>query len=362
MRKTAAGYLIIIAIIVLLAAACSGNNGEEETKAEPEQNNEDYDEENEGNNEPEDEPVEEEASYANAYPLTGKGTDEDVDHRAFGVMVENSSAARPQSGVYMADVVYEVLSEGRITRLLAFYHSQEPERIGPIRSARDYYIFLNNGYDAMYASAGGSPGALDLVEQGAVAHISALNYDGQFFSRWSERSAPHNVYTSYADLVDAAEHIGFDTDGREPPELPFVEPEAEEDFGDDALRVEVSYSSSANDVLYEFDEAAGGYIRSVGGERVDDLETDEPVAPRNVFVVEAVHEVIDDQGRRNINIESGGPAVLIQDGRAMEVQWENSDGVILPVDENGGTVNFLPGQTWINVVENIDDVSYESTS
>ncbi|WP_416148767.1 DUF3048 domain-containing protein [Salipaludibacillus sp. HK11] len=355
MGRSKITLFIFIVFLLFIFAACSGDNEVVEEEVD-----EESDQVEEENNEPEVEPEPDpEPEFAGVYPLTGDETDNVVDHRAFGIMIENSSSARPQSGLYQADVVYEVLSEGRITRLLAFYHSQQPERIGPVRSARDYYIFLNNGYDAMYASAGGSPGAFDLVDRGQVPYINALTYDGQFFSRSSERSAPHNMYTTYEDLQEAAEHIAFDLEGRKPPELPFTE-EADASLSErESLAVHVDYGSSINNVTFEYDEDLDGYIRSVGGERVDDMETGNPVAPRNLFIVGATHRVVDDQGRRDIDIESGGNAYLIQDGYVIEAEWQNVDGVILPFKE-GEPLHFLPGQTWINFVESIDsDVSFQ---
>lgn len=342
--------MILLSLLVVFVA-CSGNEEavvEEESidEQEPEK------EESELELEPESEP-----EIGVTFPLTGVETNENVDHRAFGVMIENSSSARPQTGLYQADVVYEVLSEGRITRQLALYHSQRPENIGPVRSARDYYIFLNNGYDAIYASAGGSPGAFALVQSGQVPYISGLDYDGRFFSRYSGRSAPHNMYTKYKDLQAAAEHIEFDLEGHAPPKLPFAE-EVDDSLSEkEAFALEINYGSSINNVQFDYDQDTGGYIRSVGGERVDDYETGEPVAPRNLFIVAASHQVIDDQGRRNIDIESGGNAYLIHDGSVIEAEWENVDGVILPF-KDGEALDFLPGQTWINLVESIDDVLF----
>lgn len=301
----------------------------------------------------------EESNGTNMFPLTGINTSGNVDHRAIGIMIENSKSARPQSGLYQADVVYEVLSEGQITRLLSLFHSQQPERIGPVRSARNYYVHLNNGYDAIYASAGGSPGALELIAQQGYPHINALKYEGSFFTRWSERSAPHNMYTSYSQLVDASSHVGLSMSDREPPELPFSDETSHDEASEEAIEVLIDYNSTSNNVLFEYDEEIKRYIRSVGGQRVDDLETGEPVAPKNVFVMAASHQVVDDQGRRNINIESGGAAYLIQNGQATEAEWKNVEGVILPF-KDGEPLSFLPGQTWINIVEDIGDVSYHS--
>ncbi|WP_078577793.1 DUF3048 domain-containing protein [Salipaludibacillus agaradhaerens] len=346
MKTQTIGCLIMLA---LLTVGCSSNNSEGNSEVNRTSEN----------NGSEQAAHAEESNANNVFPLTGIKTSEDVDQRAIGIMIENSQSARPQSGLYQADVVYEVLSEGHITRLLSLFHSQQPERIGPVRSARNYYVHLNNGYDAIYASAGGSPGALELIAQQGYPHINALNYDGSFFTRWSERSAPHNMYTSYSQLVDAAADVGLTMTDREPPELPFSDETSHAEASEDALEVLIDYNSTSNNVLFDYDEQTKRYIRSVGGQRVDDLDTGEPVAPKNIFVVAASHQVIDDQGRRHINIESGGAAYLIQNGQAIEAEWKNVDGVILPF-KDGEPLNFLPGQTWINFVEDIGDVSYHS--
>ncbi|MBU9721261.1 MULTISPECIES: DUF3048 domain-containing protein [Bacillaceae] len=290
------------------------------------------------------------------FPLTGEVVPEALasDYRAFGVMIENSLSARPQSGLYQADIVYEVLSEGTITRFLAIFHSQQPERIGPIRSARSYYVHLNKGYDAIYVNAGGSPGGLNLAQSSYVDDISGLAYDGRFFTRSRDRSAPHNMYTTYDDLVSAANQIGYEMD-RKPPEL-YIEQEAR--AGDKvASTVEINYGSSSNNVRYNYDEDTRKYSRFVGGQPSLDLDTNEPVMPKNIFIIEANHRVIPkgedhiDAGsnRREINIESGGKGYLVQEGSVTEVEWKNEDGLILPYKDDE-LLPFLRGQTWINIV------------
>ncbi|ADU28710.1 DUF3048 domain-containing protein [Evansella cellulosilytica] len=299
--------------------------------------------------EPEEEPLP-------PFPLTGLGSEEgEFEYRAFGVMIENSMSARPQSGLYQADVVYEVLSEGSITRLLAIYHSQQPERIGPVRSARSYYVHLNKGFDAIYASAGGSPGGLQLAESDYVDNISGLVYDGRFFSRSTDRVAPHNMYTTYDDLKAATDHLGYEWE-RQPPSLYFVD-ELEENAGEKVDYFEVKYGSTNNDVQYEYDEQLKKYVRYNGGQPTEDLETGEAVAPKNVFIVEMSHRVIPKEenhidagsNRREIDVESGGRAYLMQEGTLQEVEWKNVDGIILPFKDDQ-QVPFLPGQTWVNIV------------
>ncbi|WP_147803151.1 DUF3048 domain-containing protein [Alkalicoccus halolimnae] len=303
-------------------------------------------------------PVEENNSNAEAEeeiftaPLTGlEAEEEELNHRAVGVMIENSISARPQTSLHEADIVYEVLSEGNITRLLAVFHSEKPEEIGPVRSARPYYINLNNGYGAVYAAAGGSPDAYDMIENGEVDYVSGLEYEGVHFYRSDERQAPHNMYTSFDRLAEAAEELGYEWENIPPEDLSFSEEEAE---GLEADTVNISYGSSSNNVQYNYEEDLQGYVRSVGGEQINDLQTNEPVSPRNLLVVEAEHQVTDDSGRRFIDIEAGGGAYLLQDGSARELSWENQEGRLVPV-ENGEIVPFQPGKTWINIVEDMEE-------
>ena len=87
------------------------------------------------------------------------GVQREVEGRAVAVMVNNHPAARPQSGLNKADIVYELLAEGDVTRFLAIFQSEQPDNMGPVRSARDYYIELAKGFDSLYIAHGNSPDA-----------------------------------------------------------------------------------------------------------------------------------------------------------------------------------------------------------
>lgn len=337
MKRLTLGFVFLL--LIILVVACN----KEEKAVVPEEPVEVEVEEPE--------PKEKEEVFLNSYPLTGIGTNEEVTYRAFGVMIENTRSARPQSGIHQADLVYEVLSEATITRLLAFFHSEKPDIIGPVRSARDYYINLNNGYNGIYVSAGGSPQAFAMFQRGQVDYISGLDYDGRFFYRSKERRAPHNMYTSYENLTKAAEHAKRSLTVQVP-SLPFLD-EDTVISGDTAVEININYGSSANNVVYQYDKEQKNYSRIVGGEQSLDLETKTPVLIDNIFVVEMSHRVIDDVGRRAIDITSGGEGLLIQNGVYQVVQWQNVDGQILPV-KNGEPLGFLKGKTWINVVPKLD--------
>ncbi len=114
-------------------------------------------------------------------PLTGLPVDHGINHRVIAVMVNNHSKARPQSGLNQADMVYEILAEGMITRFLAVYHSQEPEIVGPIRSIRPYYLDIMKGLDALIVHAGASDEADAMLKKGSLPDVDGLVGRGNIF-------------------------------------------------------------------------------------------------------------------------------------------------------------------------------------
>lgn len=294
--------------------------------------------------------VKEEPMFDHVFPLTGIKTNEEIDSRPFAVMVNNHPQARPQSGLHMADVVYEVLAEGDVTRFLAVFHSEKPSIIGPVRSARDYYIELSKGFDALYVAHGWSPEAQEILNSGRVDNINGMVYDGTLFWRADHNVAPHNSYISFENIVKGANKQGY-TMKDEVSSFSFLkENELDNIEGTTAEHVRVSYSS--RDVfaaVYDYNIEQGKYERYSGGVQTVDRETNTPVLLDNVLIVEMNHRLIDDYGRREIDITTGGKGFLLQKGKAQEIEWKNVDGRIVPF-MNGEEVYFVPGKTWINII------------
>jgi hypothetical protein len=287
-------------------------------------------------------------------PLTGLETDQSIDNRVVAVMINNHPKARPQSGLHKADLVYEVLAEGDVTRFLALYQSEKPDKVGPIRSARDYYIELSNGYHALYICHGWSPEAKDMLESGEADYLNGLFHDGTLFQRASFRKAPHNSYITFENIEKGAKEQGYSLEDEIEP-LPFFTADLQ---GAAAMQVKISYSEhSYAQVEYKFDKDKQKYARYSGGEQTIDYDTQEPVLIDNLFVVEMTHTVVDQAGRRDIDLTSGGKGYLFQKGIMREVEWKNVGGRILPY-ENGIPVGFVPGKTWINVVPKLTIVNY----
>jgi Protein of unknown function (DUF3048) N-terminal domain/Protein of unknown function (DUF3048) C-terminal domain len=283
------------------------------------------------------------------YPLTGIGSEDEIEGRAVAIMINNHPKARPQSGLTQADIVYELLAEGELTRFLAIFQSEKPNNIGPIRSAREYYIELAKGYDSLYIAHGYSPDAEKMLKRGYIDHINGIQYDGTLFKRVDFRKAPHNSYISFDDILKGAEKNDYEMD-RAPNSLVFLTyEELDAMAGEQATHIDISYFDSTSDSKLEYDEELMKYKRYSKGEPTVDFDTDDPVLIDNLFIVETRHKVIDNDGRREIDLTSGGKGYLFQRGKVLEVEWKNVEGKILPY-LNDDVAGLVPGKTWINVI------------
>jgi Protein of unknown function (DUF3048) N-terminal domain/Protein of unknown function (DUF3048) C-terminal domain len=283
------------------------------------------------------------------YPLTGIGSEEKVEGRAVAVMVNNHPKARPQSGLGQADIVYELLAEGDVTRYLAIFQSEKPNIIGPVRSARDYYIELAKGYDSLYVAHGYSPDAEKMLNRGYIDQINGIQYDGSLFKRADFRKAPHNSYISFSNILKGAEKNDYEME-RAPNSLVFLSDEEVDALaGEQATDIDISYSAKTSDSRLQYAADLMKYKRYSNGEPTVDYETDDPILIDNLLVVETRHKVIDSAGRRDIDLTTGGKGYLFQRGKVLEVEWKNVEGKIVPY-QNDEVTGLVPGKTWINVM------------
>lgn len=328
---------VVLATLVLFASACSNN----ETPQEPEKK-----------------PEKEESPVKATAPLTGVETKVTPPERAVAVTINNHPDARPQSGLSQADLVYEVLAEGNVTRFLAIFQSEKPENIGPVRSARQYFIDLSKGYDALFIAHGYSPEAKQALQSGTIDQINGIQHDGTLFKRANFRKAPHNSYITFKNIEKGAEDAGYEM-VEAPKSLEFLaEEETENLSGDAAANVKVAYSQDSSFIAeYHYDPQDDTYTRSSGGAATVEYENDNPVLVDNVIVIEAAHTIKDSEGRRGIDLDSGGKAYVFQKGIAQEAEWKNEDGRILPYI-NGEPIKLMPGKTWINIVPELTMVSF----
>lgn len=291
-------------------------------------------------------------------PLTGVPvTEAEAARHPIAVMVDDLRPARPQSGFNDASVVWHAPAEGGIPRYMLVFQERIPGDVGPVRSARPYYIDWASELNAVYVHVGGSPQALaQLRESGngqAVYNADEFRFGGSYLWRVRTRSSPHNVYTDGEHLRELAGVVGA-RDGAI--EWPWR-------FGPDlapALRpkggsIEVGYPY--NTVRYTYDRRTNTYRRAVTGEkRQVDAATEQPVAPRNVVVMRVPFSALADQnpskGRLGASLVGTGKAWVATNGSTIEGTWRKQDATAPTefLDAAGEPVVLSIGQTFIQVI------------
>lgn len=334
--------VFILGVLLIMLAGCSKDKEETVEAAEPADVVENIEE-------PED--VDEALVYPYVAPFTGERFAEELTNRPVIVTINNHPAARPQSGIASADIVYEMVAEGNVTRLLALFQSEIPEEMGPVRSARDYFIEITKGLDAFYVAHGYSPEAKQMLANGVVPNINGMQYDGILFERSSERKAPHNSYINHDHLLEGMEKVGTRTDIEKYPTLSFYDTVQEDPSDVLASTIDIRYGSNEDfHHVYAYNSSTQQYNRSSGGDLTIDAVSGEEVSLANVLFFETNHKTIDTAGRQQIDITSGGKGYLFQSGVMKVIDWQQIDGVLVPM-ENGQPAKLVPGKSWIHLVK-----------
>ncbi len=283
-------------------------------------------------------------------PLTGV---EVVDQAATSkpvtaIMLENSPDARPQSGLKEAEVVYEAIAEGGITRFAALYQQNKPELIGPVRSIRPYYIDWVVPYNASFAHSGGSARATQEINSGAHRNIGQPT-NAAYYWRATDRFAPHNVYTSSAKLDELNQAKGYTSSSPKG----FVRGEATLSETPASI-VNVTISSPTFNSSYAYDSASKQYLRSQGGAPHLDREKGQIAA--SVVIVLNVNETreFQDTTREVITTLGSGPVTIFQNGTVITGTWNRAtrDDQYTFVDTTGKPVTLAAGMTWVTAIPN----------
>ncbi len=270
-----------------------------------------------------------------------------------GVMIENLSSVRPQASLSKASVVYEALVEGLTTRFLLIYDQKElPEKIGPVRSARPYYLEWLSEYDALYVHAGGSPEALQAISGFSLKDLNAL-YQGPYFWRDTTKAAPHNLYTSEELLTRALSNFGFLDDSPDfetwkfKDDFPKNERTSEEKF------VKVKFSGYSTEAEYRYDREQNNYLRFNSGVPHNDSNTNEQIRAKNVIIV-VIPPIVSfgEKGRLTLDVHGEGKAILALDGTVIEGIWKKAgrEDRTKFYDSNGKEIKLNRGATWIHIL------------
>jgi hypothetical protein len=283
-------------------------------------------------------------------PLTGitVSDEEDLKLRPIAVMLDNEYNARPQSGLLDAEIVYEIPVEGNITRYMAVYHHNHTDKIGPVRSARPYFIDKAMELNAVYVHCGGSPQALrDL----ATLKVNTLNdlKGSPCFWRSKDRKMPHNLYTS-TSLMREVINTNKYNNKTAPDYFKFSE-EFIDLEGKKTNSISFGYSKKYI-VGYEYDEKDKLYYRTINGIRLKDKESGKDIATTNILVEKTTTKVLDKVGRLEVSIIGKDRGYYLTGGKLVEIEWSKSERKAKTVykDLKGNEILMNKGTTWIQVV------------
>ncbi len=293
--------------------------------------------------------------------------------RPMALMINNHLDARPQWGLSFADIIYEAVAEGGISRFLAIYHSRLPDKVGPVRSARRYYVDWAKEYDAWYVHWGGASTPNEADVYGYMRNIFVSSIDAprvgpnQPFDRDKERLAlvaiEHTAFARLPAVLDLAYEMY-------PDQVRELRPIGPWKFKDDLPQRKRPNAASVSfnfwdlpdfTVKWKYDPNTDTYVRLQGGREQIDALTNEPLRAKNVVVVFMEEKaLLDEKAHLLYKTLGSGEAKIFLDGEVIEATWERSALSLrtLFFDSSQSEINFNRGQVWIEVLPTGTTLTY----
>lgn len=293
-------------------------------------------------------------------PITGTSCAHE-DARPIAVMLSGDTVTRPLSGIGEADMVVEMqVVLGGISRYMAVFGCQEPGEIGSVRSAREGYIPLAQGLDAIYAHWGGSHFALDDLRKGIIDNINALADKYRAYFRKPGIPEPHNGFTSYARLATAARKMGYRLTSRSP--VYPHEPAPVIDSSTPAGTLRVPYPGEFK-VTWHYDPVTNLYSRFRGGTAEIDKNTGKQVTASVVVVLKT--DIREKEGQYDsVRVVGQGSGAIYQDGKIIPIKWRKPTATarLMFMGQDDKEAALSPGQIWISYVALGVNATYNATT
>lgn len=285
-------------------------------------------------------------------PLDGTMVEQNANRHPLAIMIENHTQSRPQSGLIDGSIVYETLAEGGITRFMAIYGPKAPNQIGPVRSARTYYVDWAEEYDAYYTHFGGAADALKKIKTDGVKDLNGMTNSGSaFWRKWypGVSQSEHTAFTDPRKLYTLAQ------------KWPNTAPIATYTFKDDPAiesrpptgTLSIDFSGNATfAVKFAYDPASNTFLRSMAGLPHKDRITGLQIAPKNI-IVQTASEIYK-KGKKDHDVQTigSGKAKFFIDGKMTTGTWTKTSSKTRTIfkDDAGVQIILNRGQTWIAVV------------
>ena len=291
-------------------------------------------------------------------PLTGQELAQPSNARPFAIMLNNHKAALPHHGVSQADVVYETLVEGGMTRYMAlFLDPASVSDIGSVRSCRPPFVGFVQAYDAIYSSASGDQSVLSMITGQGVDYINALSYEGSYFYRNQNRlnrgiAWEHTLFVKGEDFYQLALDREMRTTRKDGQSYGFSFDDTVTYEGDSAHTLKIYFQKNGKTTTCTYDQELGGYTLYQNGLDYVDGNTDEKVVFRNVLVLEAESYIMSNGVHVYMENEGEGPGYYARDGKVIPITWSRAgeDAPYSYKTADGQELKLGVGTTYIAVI------------
>lgn len=317
--------------------------------------------------------------------LTNEWIDGDLaDARPIAVMSPNDSNALPHYNFSKADILYECPVEGGITRSMAVFKDWEDlDRIGNVRSSRDYFVYWALEWDSIYVHFGGPFYINDIIEQESTNNITGCAYGDKgkvglyenAFYRATDRSAPQNAYASAEGINNAIAKFDYSKTYREnyyvADHFKFASesaPNTLESYSDaiTATEIDLKKAYPITKTSFTYNEEDGLYYRYMYGKAdTDAANNNQQLAFKNVFVQFTYHEVRDEHGYLAFQVhDTTRDGYYFTNGKAIHVTWEKTADYepTRYFDDDGNEIEINTGKTMICVVKDGDSIEVDGST
>jgi hypothetical protein len=282
-------------------------------------------------------------------PYTGEEvTKEALSNVAFMTIVENSPDAWPLSGLAEADIVYEAMTEGGVTRFLALYQKENSDKIGPVRSMRTYFLDLTYEYNLPFGHCGGSHDSLSRIKNEKSLSLDEMA-NGAFY--WRDKTIKiqeHSLYTSTEKLRNLVQNKSY---VKEPTvKLKFDKAYWDKVNSSPAANVSLKFNG-AYTTAYDFKD--GFYYKSMNKTQTKNKDNGKPVAVKNIVIQNVKYRTRPKEEYLDADLIGQGDGYIISNGQAIKVRWSKADlrSQTIFKDEKGNIVPLNPGKTWWHLMD-----------
>jgi hypothetical protein len=289
--------------------------------------------------------------------LDGVAAPQAAAHRLpMAIMIDDNTVARPQSGISSASIVYQAYADGGEDRYMFVFQEGMATDIGPVRSARPYYVYWADEYKALYGHFGGDANSLRVVIPANAKNIynmDDLNGGACPYHRIDTRAAPHNAYTNSAALISCAAQKAYPATFQNLPTRTFKDdmPVAQRPA---SQTVSITYRTGI--VGYQYDPASDSYLRIIGGAPEVDPANGNKVYARTVVIMYQAYgtdpHALDEASRPYVYNVGSGKATIFIEGKAIAATWKKTANTTLTrfYDSSGHEIPFVRGEIFMQSI------------